>query len=102
MAAWRMKSARSLSLSDIAKAFVSFQEGLATLAVQGKRHGIVLRAPHGGIWVTPLIGSPLLYLLAIAIGTVITAAAVIALKAAGPGPVKTELDEAGLAEVVVA
>jgi PTS system fructose-specific IIC component len=63
--------------------------------------GSTLRAPHGGIWVTPLIGNPLLYLLAIAIGTVITAAAVIALKAAGPGPVKTELDAGGLAEVVV-
>jgi len=63
--------------------------------------GNTLRAPHGGIWVTPLIGNPLLYLLAIAIGTVVTAAAVIALKAAGPGPVKTELDAAGLAEVVV-
>jgi len=56
--------------------------------------GNTLRAPHGGVWVTPLIGSPLLYLLAIAIGTVITAAAVAALKAAGPGPVKTELDTA--------
>ncbi len=56
--------------------------------------GNTLRAPHGGIWVTPLIGSPLLYLLAIAIGTVIAAAAVIALKAAGPGPVKTDLDTA--------
>jgi PTS system fructose-specific IIC component len=64
--------------------------------------GNTLRAPHGGIWVTPLIGSPLLYLLAIAIGTAITAAAVIALKAAGPGPVKTELDAGGLAEVVAA
>jgi PTS system fructose-specific IIC component len=63
--------------------------------------GSTLRAPHGGIWVTPLIGSPLLYILAIAIGTVITAAGVIALKAAGPGPVKTELDAGGLAEVVV-
>ncbi|HEY5248449.1 MAG TPA: fructose-specific PTS transporter subunit EIIC [Dermatophilaceae bacterium] len=63
--------------------------------------GNTLRAPHGGIWVIPLIGNPLLYLLAIAIGTVITAAAVIALKAAGPGPVKTELDAGGLAEVVV-
>ena len=55
--------------------------------------GNTLRAPHGGVWVTPLIGSPLLYLLAIAIGTVITAAAVIALKAAGPGPVRTALDD---------
>jgi PTS system fructose-specific IIC component len=62
--------------------------------------GSTLRAPHGGIWVTPLIGNPLLYLLAIVIGTMITAAAVIALKAAGPGPVKTELDAGGLAEVV--
>jgi PTS system fructose-specific IIC component len=62
--------------------------------------GSTLRAPHGGIWVTPLIGNPLLYVLAIVIGTAITAAAVIALKTAGPGPVKTELDAGGLAEVV--
>ena len=41
----------------------------------------------------PLIGGPLLYLLAIAIGTVVTTAVVVALKTAGPGPVKTELDE---------
>ncbi len=63
--------------------------------------GSTLRAPHGGIWVTPLIGQPLLYILAIVIGTLITAAAVIGLKAAGPGPVETELDAAGLAEVAV-
>lgn len=63
--------------------------------------GSTLRAPHGGIWVTPLISQPLLYILAIVIGTLITTAAVIGLKAAGPGPVKTELDAAGLAEVVV-
>jgi PTS system fructose-specific IIC component len=56
--------------------------------------GNTLLAPHGGIWVLPLIGNPLLFLLAVAIGTVITAAAVIALKAAGPGPVKTDLDTA--------
>ena len=63
--------------------------------------GSTLRAPHGGIWVTPLISNPLLYILAIVIGTLITAAAVIGLKAAGPGPVRTELDAAGLAEVAV-
>lgn len=42
--------------------------------------GSTLRAPHGGIWVTPLIGKPLLYLLAIAVGTAITAGLVIVLK----------------------
>lgn len=42
-----------------------------------------LRAPHGGIWVTPLIGGVGTYLLAILVGTVVTAAAVIAVKGAG-------------------
>ncbi|MFF4497243.1 fructose-specific PTS transporter subunit EIIC [Streptomyces sp. NPDC001546] len=42
--------------------------------------GSTLRAPHGGIWVLPLIGSPLLYLVAIAAGTVVTAAVVVVLK----------------------
>ena len=41
--------------------------------------GNELRAPHGGIFVLPLVSSPFLYLLAIAIGTVITAALVILL-----------------------
>ncbi|MFH9352220.1 fructose-specific PTS transporter subunit EIIC [Kitasatospora sp. NPDC017646] len=42
--------------------------------------GSTLRAPHGGIWVLPLIGSPFLYLVAIAAGTVVTAAVVVLLK----------------------
>jgi fructose PTS system EIIBC or EIIC component len=42
--------------------------------------GSTLRAPHGGIWVTPLIGGIAPYLLSIALGTVVTAVAVVALK----------------------
>ncbi|MEV4555425.1 fructose-specific PTS transporter subunit EIIC [Kitasatospora sp. NPDC049285] len=42
--------------------------------------GSTLRAPHGGIWVLPLIGNPLLYLVAIAAGTAVTAGLVILLK----------------------
>ncbi|HEV2919695.1 MAG TPA: PTS fructose transporter subunit IIBC, partial [Actinomycetota bacterium] len=41
------------------------------------------RAPHGGIWVVGLIGKPVLYVLAILIGTVVTAAGVIILKSTG-------------------
>ncbi|MFH7600500.1 fructose-specific PTS transporter subunit EIIC [Streptomyces racemochromogenes] len=53
--------------------------------------GSTLRAPHGGIWVLPLIGSPFLYLLAVAAGTVVTTAVVVLLKgmrksAAAPAP----------------
>ncbi|MET9539576.1 fructose-specific PTS transporter subunit EIIC [Streptomyces sp. NPDC006553] len=39
-----------------------------------------LRAPHGGLFVLPLIGNPLLYLLAIVAGTVVSAGVVILLK----------------------
>ncbi|MEU7015490.1 fructose-specific PTS transporter subunit EIIC [Streptomyces sp. NPDC046385] len=41
-----------------------------------------LRAPHGGVFVIPLIGNPLLYLLAIVAGTVVSASLVILLKSA--------------------
>ncbi|MFC7329462.1 PTS fructose transporter subunit IIC [Marinactinospora rubrisoli] len=45
--------------------------------------GATLRAPHGGIWVTPLIGDPLLFLLALLIGTAVTALGVCLLKSLG-------------------
>jgi PTS system fructose-specific IIC component len=38
------------------------------------------RAPHGGIWVVGLISKPFLWVLAILIGMVVTAAGVIVLK----------------------
>ncbi|MGX7763589.1 PTS fructose transporter subunit IIABC [Streptomyces angustmyceticus] len=45
--------------------------------------GCTLRAPHGGIFVVPLIGQPFVYLLAIAAGTGVSAALVILLKGLG-------------------
>ncbi|MFE6172737.1 fructose-specific PTS transporter subunit EIIC [Streptomyces sp. NPDC056464] len=48
--------------------------------------GSTLRAPHGGIWVTFLIGKPFLYLLAIAAGTAVTAGLVILLKGMRKAP----------------
>ncbi|MFJ2950052.1 fructose-specific PTS transporter subunit EIIC [Streptomyces sp. NPDC087226] len=52
--------------------------------------GATLRAPHGGIFVVPLIGNPFLYLVAIAAGVGVTTALVVVLKglrkpAAGTG-----------------
>ncbi|NGN69464.1 PTS transporter subunit EIIA [Streptomyces sp. A7024] len=60
--------------------------------------GSTLRAPHGGIWVTPLIGGWLLYLVAIAAGTAVSAALVIFLKGhkkqqpEAPAPSQQETD----------
>jgi PTS system fructose-specific IIC component len=42
--------------------------------------GATLRAPHGGIFVVPLIGSPVLFLVALVAGTLVAAGAVILLK----------------------
>ncbi|MFI9152849.1 fructose-specific PTS transporter subunit EIIC [Streptomyces sp. NPDC053367] len=42
--------------------------------------GATLRAPHGGIFVVPLIGNPFLYLLAVAAGVAVTTALVVVLK----------------------
>ncbi|MEU6348157.1 fructose-specific PTS transporter subunit EIIC [Streptomyces sp. NPDC047072] len=42
--------------------------------------GATLRAPHGGIFVVPLIGHAFLYLIAIAVGVCVTTALVVVLK----------------------
>ncbi|MFI5568348.1 fructose-specific PTS transporter subunit EIIC [Streptomyces sp. NPDC051740] len=56
--------------------------------------GATLRAPHGGIFVVPLIGNPFLYLVAIAAGVCVTAALVIVLKGLRkPAPVATGAGE---------
>lgn len=54
--------------------------------------GCTLRAPHGGIFVVPLIGQPLLYLVAIAAGIGVSTVSVILLK----GARKTTSPESGV------
>jgi len=78
--------------ADPWRVITSSMAGSAVTGALVMLFGNTLRAPHGGIWVLPLIGGPLLYLLAIAIGTVVTTATVIVLKTAGPDPAKTDLD----------
>ncbi|QDQ12073.1 fructose-specific PTS transporter subunit EIIC [Streptomyces spectabilis] len=53
-----------------------------------------LRAPHGGAFVVPLIGRPLLYLLAIAVGVCVSTAVVVLLKSARRTPVAPGRDAA--------
>ncbi|NML53055.1 PTS transporter subunit EIIA [Streptomyces sp. R302] len=65
-----------------------------------------LRAPHGGVFVIPLIGNPFLYLLAIAAGVLVSAGLVILLKSARKSPAGTDgaadRTEAGAAVTVAA
>jgi PTS system fructose-specific IIC component len=52
--------------------------------------GVDLRAPHGGIFVFPLVSNPIAYIIAILVGTVVTAISVIVLKSLGGGAVVEE------------
>ncbi|UZN02180.1 PTS fructose transporter subunit IIC [Cellulomonas sp. S1-8] len=49
--------------------------------------GSTLVAPHGGVWVLPLIGNPLAFLGAVVVGTLVTAAIVVVLKTLAHDPV---------------
>jgi fructose PTS system EIIBC or EIIC component len=68
---------------DPLRVIPSLMVGSAVTGALVMGFGNTSRAPHGGIWVVGLISKPLLYILAILIGTVVTAAAVIILKSAG-------------------
>lgn len=62
--------------------------------------GATLRAPHGGIFVVPLIGNAFLYLVAIAAGVCVTTAVVVVLKGMRkpvPGAVEPEAAEGAAA-----
>ncbi|KOU57395.1 PTS lactose transporter subunit IIC [Streptomyces sp. MMG1533] len=62
--------------------------------------GATLRAPHGGVFVVPLIGNAFLYLIAIAAGVCVTTALVVALKSMrkpAPGAVTAEAADGGSA-----
>ena len=57
-------------------------------------------APHGGIWVIALISKPLLFLLALVVGTVVSALAVMAMKGLGHGSDAEVADEPSARPVV--
>jgi PTS system fructose-specific IIC component len=66
--------------ADPLRVIPSLMVGSAITASLSLLFGCTLRAPHGGIFVIGLIGNWPLYLLAIAIGTVVSAALVIGVK----------------------
>jgi len=66
--------------ADPIRVIPSMMVGSAITASLSLLFGCTLRAPHGGIFVIGLIGNWPLYLLAIAIGTVVSAALVIGIK----------------------
>ncbi|MCC3766879.1 fructose-specific PTS transporter subunit EIIC [Streptomyces sp. UNOC14_S4] len=72
--------------ADPLRVIPSAMAGGAVTGALSMTFDCTLRAPHGGAFVIPLIGAPFLYLVAIAAGTVVSAASVIALKSAARRP----------------
>ncbi|MYQ54584.1 MULTISPECIES: PTS fructose transporter subunit IIABC [unclassified Streptomyces] len=66
--------------ADPLRVIPSVMAGGAVTGALSMTFGCTLRAPHGGIFVVPLIGEPFLYLLAVAAGTAVSAALVVVLK----------------------
>ncbi|MFJ3846543.1 fructose-specific PTS transporter subunit EIIC [Streptomyces albidoflavus] len=66
--------------ADPLRVIPSAMAGGAVTGALSMAFGATLRAPHGGLFVVPLIGNALLYVVAIAAGTVVTATLVVLLK----------------------
>ena len=75
--------------ADPIRVIPSIMAGSALTGGLSMAFGATSRAPHGGIWIIGLIGKPGLYLLAIAAGTALSAAAVVVAKSCGRRPVAT-------------
>ena len=68
----RKGSYRCFAAADPARVIPSCVIGSAVAGALSMAFECTLRAPHGGIFVVPTIGNPLMYLLAIAIGAVVS------------------------------
>jgi PTS system fructose-specific IIC component len=69
--------------ADPVRVIPSLMVGSAFTGALVMAFGNTSRAPHGGIWVIGLIGRPVLYVVAILAGTVVTAGCVIVAKSVG-------------------
>ncbi|MEV8479771.1 fructose-specific PTS transporter subunit EIIC [Streptomyces sp. NPDC051173] len=69
--------------ADPLRVIPSAMAGGAVTGALSMAFDCTLRAPHGGVFVVPLIGAPFLYLLAIAAGVAVSAGLVIVLKGLG-------------------
>ncbi|MFE2059572.1 fructose-specific PTS transporter subunit EIIC [Streptomyces sp. NPDC056465] len=81
--------------ADPLRVIPSVMAGGAVTGALSMAFGCTLRAPHGGVFVVPLIGEPFLYLLAIAAGTAVSTALVVVLKGLRRTPASSAPADAG-------
>ncbi|MBW3086143.1 PTS system fructose-specific EIIB'BC component [Austwickia sp. TVS 96-490-7B] len=80
--------------ADPLRVIAASMTGSAVTGALVMAFGSALRAPHGGIWVIALISNWAMFLIAVAIGTAVCAAIVVALKGYGAAkPLETALTD---------
>ena len=84
--------------ADPLRVIPSCMLGAATTGAVVMASGVTSKAPHGGIFVFFAIGNVLMFVIAIAIGTVIAAASVIMLKRLAAKKVSAKADESVLVD----
>ncbi|WP_372593249.1 PTS fructose transporter subunit IIC [Actinotalea sp.] len=78
--------------ADPVRMIPSFMIGGAVTGGLSMAFGSGILAPHGGIWVAALANKPLLFLLALVVGMVVSAIAVVVLKSIGRNPEESAID----------
>ncbi|WP_432456846.1 PTS fructose transporter subunit IIC [Cellulomonas iranensis] len=73
--------------ADPWRVIVSSVVGSAVTGALTMAFGSTLVAPHGGVWVLPLIGNPLGFVAAVVVGTLVSTALVVLLKSLAHDPV---------------
>ncbi len=86
--------------SDPLRVIPSLMTGSALTGALVMAFGSELRAPHGGIWVISLVSNPIMYLVAIVAGTLVSGFMVTALKSRNP--ITDEAIEESLTHAAVA
>ena len=74
------EGAISFAAADPWRVIVSSTIGSAVTGALSMAFGVTLVAPHGGIWVLPLVGNALGFLIALVAGVLVTTALVVLLK----------------------
>ena len=98
-AAWLMglsfitEGAIPFASADPLRVIPSQMVGSAIAGAMSMIMGIELMAPHGGIFVLPLVSKPLAYLLALAVGVAVTTALVLIVKPDLEDTKATEMEE---------
>jgi len=70
--------------ADPTRVIPSCMIGAGTAGALSMAFGCTLRAPHGGIFVFPVVGNPIQYILALAIGSVVGMIMLVLLKKKQP------------------